>query len=72
MANTYHSDEAIIHGLHIIADHVVTSDEDIEIIQCTIDRIKSKQTQIEFQASRLRTAAEHIGFTMIDELQSYE
>ena len=72
MMNKYYSDADILHCLDIIADHVVTREEDIEIIRCAIERIKSKQQQISFQASRLRTAAEHIGFTMIDELQSYE
>ena len=35
-------------------------------------RFMQKDKQIAFQASRLRTAAEHIGFQTIDELQSYE
>lgn len=68
----FYSDEGIIHGLDIIAEYAVKSEEDIEIIQYAIERIKQKQTQIEFQARRLRTAAEHMGFTLIDELQSYE
>ena len=68
----FYSDADIIDCLQIIADHVVTRDEDVEIIQCAIGRIKSKQKQIEYQGSRLRTAAECIGFNTIDELQSYE
>ena len=68
----FYSDADIIHCLDIIADYVVTREEDIEIIHCAMERIKQKQTQIEFQASRLRTAAECIGFNTIDELQSYE
>ena len=36
------------------------------------ERFAQKDQQIAFQAKRLRIAAEHIGFTMIDELQSYE
>lgn len=35
-------------------------------------RFLQKDKQIAFQARRLRTAAEHIGFTMIDELETYE
>ena len=68
----YYSDADILDCLDIIADHVVTREEDVEIIRCAIERIKQKQTQIEYQASRLRTAAECIGFNTIDELQSYE
>jgi len=68
----YYSDADILDCLDIIADHVVTRDEDVEIIRCAIERIKQKQQQIAFQASRLRTAAECIGFNTIDELQSYE
>lgn len=68
----YYSDEEIIDCLDIIADHVVTREEDIEIIRCAIERIKQKAQQIEFQGARLRTAAECIGFNTIDELQSYE
>ena len=72
MTNKFYSDDDILHCLDIIADHVVTREEDIEIIRCAIERIKQKAQQIEFQSSRLRTAAEHIGFTLIEELQSYE
>lgn len=68
----FYSDEDILDCLDIIADHVVTREEDVEIIRCAMERIKQKQKQIEFQGSRLRTAAEHMGFTLIDELQSYE
>lgn len=68
----FYSDADILDCLDIIADHVVTREEDVEIVRCAIERIKQKQSQIAFQASRLRTAAEHIGFTMIDELQNYE
>jgi len=73
----YYSDEDIIAVLEIIKDEQLTGEvamprENAECLQYAIERIQSKQRQIEFQSSRLRTAAEHIGFTMIDELQSYE
>lgn len=77
MATKYYSDEDIIAVLEIIKEEQITGEvamprENVDLLQCAIERIKSKQGQIEFQASRLRTAAEHIGFTLIDELQSYE
>jgi len=66
----FYSDTEIIDGLQIIAEKAC--DEDFAMIQCAIERIKRKKNQIEFQGDRLRIAAEHIGFNMIDELQSYE
>jgi len=73
----YYSDDAIIAVLEIIKGEQLTGEiamprENVEVLQCAIERIKQKQKQIEFQGSRLRTAAECIGFNTIDELQSYE
>ena len=68
----YYSDEDIIHCLDIIADHVVTREEDIEIIRCAIERIKQKAKQIEFQARRLDAAASIIGHNTITECMEYE
>ena len=66
----FYSDAEMIDGLQIIAEKAY--DEDVEMIQCAIERIKTKQRQIQFQGDRLRIAAEHIGFTMIDELYNHE
>ena len=73
----HYSDDDIIAVLEIIKDEQITGEVamprvNVELLECAIERIKSKQRQIEFQRQRLRTAAEHIGFTMIDELMSYE
>ena len=67
--NKYYSDEEIISLVETIGD----SKESYEWVASLVaTRFEQKDKQISHQASRLRTAAEHIGFTMIDELQSYE
>ena len=43
-----------------------------DVVEMLRERFDQKDKHLSFQASRLRTAAEHIGFTTIDELQSYE
>ena len=77
MATKYYSDEDIIAVLEIIKDEQLTGEvamprENAECLQCAIERIRSKQKQIEFQSKRLRIAAEHIGFGVIEEMQGYE
>lgn len=65
----YYSDQEIIDLVENIGD---STNSYIWVADKVRERFAQKDKQIAFQASRLRTAAEHIGFTMIDELQSYE
>jgi disulfide oxidoreductase YuzD len=65
----YYSDNEIVERIK----NVGNSKDSYEWLANLVEqRFLQKDRQISFQASRLRTAAEHIGFTMIDELQSYE
>ena len=65
----YYSDEEIIDLVENIGD---STHSYFWVADKVRERFAQKDKQIAFQASRLRTAAEHIGFNMIDELQSYE
>ena len=65
----YYSDEEIIDLVENIGD---STHSYFWVADKVRERFAQKDKQIAFQASRLRTAAEHIGFTTIDELQSYE
>jgi len=69
MSNAYYSDGEIIEMIEVALVNSVEADRIASLVR---DRFSQKDKQPAFQASRLRTAAEHIGFTMIDELQSYE
>ena len=65
----YYSDEEIIDRIKNVGNGKDSYEWLANLVQ---QRFLQKDKQIAFQASRLRTAAEHIGFTTIDELQSYE
>ena len=67
--NEYYSDKEIIDLVENIGD---STHSYFWVADKVRERFAQKDKQIAFQASRLRTAAEHIGFNMIDELQSYE
>lgn len=67
--DTYYSDAEIIDLVENVGD---STHSYFWVADKVRERFAQKDKQIAFQASRLRTAAEHIGFTMIDELQSYE
>lgn len=67
--DTYYSDAEIIDLIENVGDSTYSY---FLVADKVRERFAQKDKQIAFQASRLRTAAEHIGFTMIDELQSYE
>jgi hypothetical protein len=69
MATKYYSDEEIIELVETVGD---SCNSYFWVANLVRERLEQKDKQIAFQASRLRTAAEHIGFNMIDELQSYE
>ena len=65
----YYSDQEIIDLVENIGD---STHSYFWVADKVRERFAQKDKQIAFQAGRLRTAAEHIGFTMIEELQSYE
>lgn len=65
----YYSDEEIVDLVENIGD---SCNSYIWVADLVRERLAQKDKQIAFQASRLRTAAECIGFNTIDELQSYE
>lgn len=67
--NEYYSDQEIIDLVENIGD---STHSYFWVADKVRERFAQKDKQIAFQASRLRTAAEHIGFQTIDELQSYE
>ena len=65
----YYSDEEIIERIKNVGNGKDSYEWLANLVQ---QRFLQKDRQISFQASRLRTAAECIGFNTIDELQSYE
>lgn len=65
----YYSDEEIIERIKDVGNGKDSYEWLANLVQ---QRFAQKDRQISHQASRLRTAAEHIGFTLIEELQSYE
>ena len=65
----YYSDEEIADLVENIGDSFHSYFWVADLVR---ERFAQKDRQISHQASRLRTAAECIGFNTIDELQSYE
>lgn len=65
----YYTDEEII---KMIQEELINSVASDKITNLVRERFAQKDNQLSFQAKRLRLAAEHIGFNLIDELETYE
>jgi len=69
MDSTYYSDNEIV---EMIQEALVNSEDADKIANLVRDRFSRKDRQREYCARRLRLAAEHIGFNLIEELETYE
>ncbi len=65
----YYTDDEIVERIKNVGNGKDSYEWLANLVQ---QRFLQKDKQIACQASRLRTAAEHIGFNVIDEIQSYE